>query len=155
MFRIVHLLEGVAVLLGLVILGAMFVNLSVAEAAGLPDMLVSQQAHPLAAFAGFTLATLPLTRRMGHHLLFSANNVVEFNEMTLAVRRLGLLNRVQAVNVYLADLPDSSWNNVFASDSELWAWLGEAYEDESLRKQMHPDVARRTALAAPPASRAA
>jgi hypothetical protein len=155
MFRIMHLLEGVAVLLGLIILGAMFVNLSVAEAAGLPDLLVSQHSHPLVGFAGFTLATLPLTRRMAHHLLFNSSNVVEFNEMTLAVRRLGLLNRVQAVNVYLADLPDSSWNNVFPSDVELWAWLGEAYEDEALRKQMHPDVMRRAAQAAPLARRAA
>lgn len=148
MFKVMHILEGTAVLLGLVILGAVFVNLSVAEAAGLSDLLGGRPAHPLAGFAGVALSTLPVTRRLGGRLLFGNDNIAEFTEMSAAMRRIGLLHRVQAVNLYLAGLPDESWDNVFANKRELWSWLGEAYRDDALRRQMHPDVARRTAEAA-------
>ncbi len=148
MVRIVHVIEVIAVVLGLFILTATLVNLSVAEAAGVPDLLV-RDSHTLWGGAGLFLTTLPVTRRVAQHIFLDDAGVCEFQEMTTAMRRIGLQNRVQATNLYLAGLPDESWRKVFADDRDLWAWLGEAYGDEALRRQMHPDVAMRTGRAAP------
>ena len=147
MIRIIHVIEAISVILGLFILTATFVNLSVAEAAGLPSLLV-RDSHVLLGGAGMVLTTLPLTRRLTQQVFFSNGHVSEFKEMTNAMRRIGLQNRVQATNLYLAGMPDESWNKVFPSDRELWRWLGEAYEDGALRRQMHPDVAMRAERAA-------
>lgn len=147
MLRIIHVVEVIAVVLGLFILTAVFINLSVAEAAGLPGLVV-QDNHSLLGGAGLFLSTLPMTRRVARHVFFDDQGVCEFQEMTTAMRRIGLQNRVQATNLYLAGLPDESWNKVFSDDRDLWAWLGEAYRDDALRRQMHPDVAMRTQRAA-------
>lgn len=145
--RVIHLIEAIAVILGLVIITATFVNLSVAEAAGIPSIL-DRDSNPFVALAGFTLATLPASRRLLVHAFGDSENISEFRQMSTAMRRIGLLNRVQATNLYLAGLPDESWHNVFADDGELWSWLGEAYGDDALRRQMHPDVERRASMAA-------
>lgn len=146
MLRAIHIFDGVCVVLGLTILVAAFLNISVAEAAGATAIL-DQDAHPFVVLAGFTLTTLPVGRRLLFHVFVNQDNVIEFHQIGSALHRMGLLNRVQVTNLYLAGLSDESWRNVFANDDELWNWLGEAYRDPALRQQMHPDVARRTEVA--------
>ena len=141
--RIIHIVEVLCVALGLFFIVGAFFNLSVAEAAGLSGSFV-RDTHPLLGFAGIALASVPVTRRMALQMFCDDGAVAEFQEMTSAMRRIGLQHRVQATNLYLAGLPDESWRKVFPNDRELYSWLGEAYHDSALRRQMHPDVASRT-----------
>lgn len=143
MNRLLHLLDGIAVLAGLAVLFTVLVNNSPAEAAGLLDGISPGHGHPVGILLGFGLTTLPVSRRVVYHSLMSPGDMREIHEMGAALHRVALFQRVQAGNVYLAHFDDEGVRNVFASEAGLWDWLGPAYRDDSLRRQMHPKLLSR------------
>lgn len=138
--RLFHLLDGIAVILGSIILVAAFANLSTAEAATSLTLLTGKSNQPLVALFGFTLGTFPVSRRIVYHALMANGDVKEYQEVGHALQRLALMQRVQAGNLYLAHMDDCGIRNVFDSEQGLWDWLGPAYEDPALRRQLHPDL---------------
>jgi hypothetical protein len=143
MNRLLHILDGLCVLMGLAVLFTVLVNNSPAEAASLLDSIGGKGSHPIGILLGFTLTSLPLSRRVIYHSLMRPGDVREVSEMGQALHRIALFQRVQAGNVYLVDMDDQGVNNVFSSEKGLWEWLGPAYHDVSLRRQMHPKLLER------------
>ena len=112
---------------------------AVAGVSGTGQFWVDQSPRLLIALAGVALAVLPLARRV----LCDPQSIPEIADMATAVRRLGHQHRVHCLNRTLAHLPEERWRKVFATEHEIWGWLGEAYQDGALRAQMRPEVMAR------------
>lgn len=120
---------------------------------GAVDWLLNGHGQPmLLGLFGLALVLLPLARRVLQQVS-DPLSATEFGELARSLRRVGMANRVQTINLYLADQSDEAWQSIFKSRRELWDWLGEAYRDEALRAQMRPAVARRIAEAGSAADR--
>ncbi|OIQ93717.1 hypothetical protein GALL_243080 [mine drainage metagenome] len=141
--KLFHLLDGLAVALGGLMLMAVFMSLSPAEAATGLSGLVPPESHPFLGFFGLTLATLPASRRLVRHALAPAHEMREYQAMGQALQRIALLQRVQAGNLYLTHLDDDGILNVFHGVDGLWDWLGPVYDDAALRAQLHPQLRTR------------
>ncbi len=141
--KLFHFLDGLAVILGGVMLTAVIMSLSPAEAATGLGGLVPPESHPFLGFFGLTLATLPGSRRLIRHALTPPHEMREYQDMGRALHRIALLQRVQAGNLYLTHLDDDGILNVFHGAHGLWEWLGPVYDDAALRGQMHPHLLAR------------
>ncbi len=143
-------MDIISVVAGIAITFVLFDGYSIAQGpgAGPGHFWTDHGAHlPFDVIAlALALAALPLARRGLVHLC-SPHSVAEFQDMAAAIRRLGHQHRVHALNLYLAHLPEERWRNVFATENDLWNWLGEAFQDRELRAQMRPEVASRVARA--------
>ncbi|HLN25500.1 MAG TPA: hypothetical protein VK558_16120 [Patescibacteria group bacterium] len=146
-----HLLDAIAIGVGLLLLVMLAGGLSPADAA------VLSAAHPAGPLsqtlmgilgAGFT--TFPVTRRLAYRHLIAADNLAECDDVGQALQRLAMQQRVQAGNLYLVDLPEDSILRAFDGDEGgVWAWLAPAYADPALRRQFDPRLlARLDAIAA-------
>ncbi|HVI49899.1 MAG TPA: hypothetical protein VM661_01670 [Candidatus Sulfotelmatobacter sp.] len=143
MNRLLHILDGVAVLLGIAVLLAAVINNSPAEAATVLESVAGRHSQPIGVILGFTLTSLPLSRRAVYHAFMRPADMRELHDVGRALQRIALMQRVQAGNIYLAHMDDQGVRNVFSSDKGLWDWLSPAYRDESLRRQMHPKLLSR------------
>jgi len=143
MNRLLHILDGLAVLLGIGVLLAAVVNNSPAEAATVLESVAGKHSQPLGVMLGFTLTSLPLSRRAIYHALMRPADMRELHDVGNALHRIALFQRVQAGNVYLAHMDDQGVRNVFTTEQGLWEWLSPAYHDASLRSQMHPKLLNR------------
>jgi len=142
--RILHIMDAVSVAAGLSLAAAGIMELSQAQAALLGGEPPSAQwLQPVLVLVGFLLATLPLSRRLAYHSMLNPANVAECHEVGQALERIALMQRVQAGNLYAADLEDAALERAFDGPEGLWAWLRPAYEDEALRRQIHPNLLRR------------
>ena len=132
-------LDIAVVAVGVCLLIGLFIGCVVAETAGTGQFWVDHSPRIFVALAGLVLASLPLARR----LVCDPHGVPELTDLAAAVRRLGHQHRVYSLNRTLAHLPEERWRKVFATEQEIWRWLGEAYQDGALRAQMRPEVASR------------
>lgn len=149
MNRLLHILDGVAVLLGMAVLLSAVINVSSAEAATVLESMAGRHSQPIGVMLGLGLTSLPLSRRAVYHALMRPSDMRELHDVGHALHRIALMQRVQAGNIYLAHMDDQGVRNVFQSDKGLWDWLSPAFHDESLRRQMHPKLlARLETLAA-------
>ncbi len=78
--------------------------------------------HLLQGLAGLALILLPMARRVFQRIC-DPGDVVEFHNLALALRRVGLGSRVNTINLYLGDRNDEAWRAIFASEKDLWDWL--------------------------------
>ena len=142
--RILHIFDAVSVSAGLFLFATGVMDFSEANAAlpsGVP--LSSHWVQPVLVLLGFVLVTLPLSRRLAYHSMLNPSNVAECQEVGHALERIALMQRVQAGNLYAADLEDEALERAFDGPKWLWTWLRPAYEDEALRRQIHPNLLRR------------
>lgn len=143
MNRLLHVLDGLCVLVGLAVLFVLLVNNSPAVAASLLDGIPVHQGHPVGIILGLGLTSAPLSRRVIYHSLMRPGELRELTEVGHALHRIALFQRVQAGNVYLTHMDEQGVRNVFSSEKGLWDWLGPAYRDETLRRQMDPKLQSR------------
>lgn len=149
MARISITADIVALSTGSIVLAGLAGPLLSSDQAG-GDLLLNGHYQPLLlGMLGVVMVLLPLVRRVVRQIC-DPLDIVEFDEMARSLRRVGLGNRVQTVNLYLAEQDDAACRMIFRDRQDLWDWLGEAYRDETLRLQMLPQAALRVVEAGRP-----
>lgn len=146
----IHLFDLFAIVGGgLLILGGL---IDATQAAGTePPFLALNMMRPALTLVGFAMFTLPLTRRFAYHALTNPANVVECGDVGRALHRIGLLQRVHEGNLYAVDLDDAALARALDGQDGLWRFLGPAYQDPQLRRQIDPSLlARLEAIADKP-----
>jgi hypothetical protein len=79
---------------------------------GSNSLLDGRHQHLLQAVLGASLLLWPIVRRLVRRIC-SPDDAVEFADLTLNLRRIGLSNRVMTINLYLAQQSDDAWRSVF------------------------------------------
>ena len=135
--------DFVALSVGSILLASLAWTMAALGAAG-HDPLWAQ--HLVQGMVGTSLLLWPVLRLVIRRM-FNPGDVVEFAAFAGSLRKVGLSRRVSLINLYLAEQADDAWRQIYGSDQDLWACLGDAYQDAGLRAQMDPKVALRVAAA--------
>lgn len=136
---LLHLFDILAVISGAtLVVGGLTdleqVNAEVMNAGGASFSLL----QPMLMVAGIALISLPATRRLLFWALMNPSNIAECGDMGRALQRIGLMERVQAGNLYATELDEEGFVHALDGEEGMWQFLGPAYRDPQLREQFDP-----------------
>jgi len=137
------ILDSLCMIGGIALITLALLGMNTADAASLTLVSAMQSQYQAVLAMGILLLTAPLTRRSLGPVLMGNSSLRECKDVADAVSRLGLQQRVQAVNVYFNSLDDSSITRAFGGADGLADWIRPACQDPELARQIDPAVMRR------------
>jgi len=140
---LLHCLDLGCVSLGgaLMVVDALNATEAVAALVGTP--LGNGPLLPVLTVLGLFLACLPLTRRVLGQSLQPWRDSHEMHDLKHALTRIALQQRLQAANLYLADMDEAGLRRIFAQDGDLQSWMAPVLLDPALKAQLSTKLLRR------------